>query len=172
MWWRCVCGIVGRIKSGPEYVVDVRNNVYKGTLIAYGNYNGGIIGGFETGGAEATILNNISIAVFRYRGTYLDALAQKLSSTNLYEYAHKNSSPIVGRVSVSEDYGYYYAVKNIGTWRENYSNYIGSLSLVFDLYDEENKKEFVLTKALLKTYDFDFDNIWDLNEETQEFSLK
>ena len=168
----CVCGIVGRIKSGPEYVVDVRNNVYKGTLIAYGNYNGGIIGGFETGGAEATILNNISIAVFRYRGTYLDALAQKLSSTNLYEYAHKNSSPIVGRVSVSEDYGYYYAVKNIGTWRENYSNYIGSLSLVFDLYDEENKKEFVLTKALLKTYDFDFDNIWDLNEETQEFSLK
>lgn len=168
----CVGGIVGRIKSGPEYVVDVRNNVYKGTLIAYGNYNGGIIGGFETGGADASINGNISIAVFRYRGTYLDALAQKLSSTNLYEYAHKNSSPIVGRVSVSADYGGYYAAINFGTWRENYSNYIGSVSLVFDLYNEETHSEFKFTKAYLTTFGFDFENIWNLNEDTQEFSLK
>ena len=168
----CVGGIIGRIKSGPEYFVDVRNNVFKGTLIAYGNYNGGIIGGFESGGAEAYIYNNIAFAVFRYRGTYLDAMAQMLSSSNLYEYAHKNSSPIVGRVSVSADFGGYYTGGNFGTWRENYSNYIGSMSLVFDYYDEENHQEFNFTKAFLGRYEFDFENIWDLNETTQEFSLK
>ena len=168
----CVGGIVGRIKSGPEYVIDVRNNYYSGILIAYGNYNGGIIGGFETGGAEVTINGNISYAVFRYRGTYLDALKQMLSSTNLYEYAHKNSSPIVGRVTVNADYGFYKTAYNFGTWRENYSNYIGSTSLVFDLYNEDTGEEFKFTKAFLERYGFDFKNIWDLNEETQEFSLK
>ena len=165
----CHGGIVGRMKNDKEtYYLDVNNCFYQGTITTKGNYNAGIVGSIESGNGLYSISNNYSDVVFIYTKEgrlVLDAkeLAKQLDEDPelVYQaYAHKNCNPICGRATTLYDevLGRY----NAGSWKEYYSGVIMSTSVYFS-----RGSNFKVSKLFLEsTCEWDFENDWAWNEET------
>lgn len=168
-------GIVGRVKNESSvYYTHIERCYYEGTIIAKGNYNAGIIGDFDNGQGHVVIKHNFSDATFYFAGSYLDAKeAQKAGATQLY--AHKNTNPICGRAVYTVG-GIYETEVNYGTWKEYYTQYINSTSIVFDLAilnEDTYEYEWEITKTFIETsLQFDLENIWEFNEATKEINLR
>ena len=170
-------GIIGRVKNETNrYDIDVQRCFYTGIIIANGNYNAGIIGQFDNGAGNVTIKYIYSDAVFFLGGYVLNAYQNYMQSGDL-QYAHKNTNSIVGRAVGSADTSIYISQNNYGSWKEYYSNFIRSYSLIYDLstYDEDTG-EFTLFKLnkdwAHNTLGLDFENDWDYDTETGAISLK
>lgn len=162
-------GILGRAKNeSTKYVTDIRNCYFDGILVSKGQYNAGIVGDFDNGVGKVSIHNNLSEAVFVYDGLVLDAAKDKANNTNLYQYAHKNSNPIVGR-AVKAEVGIYDTSNNFGTWAEYYSQLVISQSTVFELSyedDEGNVYEWAISKVFVQNrLLWDIENVWNYDSE-------
>ena len=160
-------GIVGRVKNDSAvYSTVIERCYYRGTIIAKGQYNAGIVGDFDNGVGYVNIHHCLSEAVFIYDGEVLDAMKATMEGAS-QKYAHKNSNPIVGRAVLST--GIYETAYNYGSWAEYYSTSIKSDSIAFDLsgIDEEGNftiYEFTEDKIKLRL-GFDFENIWAYEEK-------
>lgn len=166
----CYGGIIGRIKNDDViYYTTVERCFYKGTILANGNYNGGIVGGFEAGVGNVKISHNYALPIFILKGIEYDAyktfLANDSESTN---YAHKNASPIVGRYTAFMNE--IYSENNLGSWCEYSSSLIQSYSVYFNLssFDEETGDLYLFSPKedyLANLLKMDFENVWHLNED-------
>ena len=129
----CTAGIIGRVKNDKDtYYTEVNNCYYKGNIISKGNYNGGIVGSFESGVGLYSINNNFADVVFIYgpEALVLDAKVFNALEEELeQEYAHKNCNPIVGRANSL--HGRRLGDNNVGSWKEYYKDVILSQSLYF-----------------------------------------
>lgn len=157
-------GILGRAKNdSTNYLIDINHSVFIGTVIGHGQYNGGIVGDFDNGQGHIKINNCLSDVVFIYNELTLDA-NEAFKNNESQLYAHKNSNPIVGR-AVKGELGIYECGSNIGSWNEYYSQYINSISLVFDMRDDETDRQIILNKSYASDYlGLDLDNIWVFEE--------
>ena len=148
--------LIGRCKAETvDYVLDIEHNVVYGMVVSKGQYQGGIVGDFDNGLSQTTIKYNVADVKFMYNSVYLDAYDAAASYAE-QKYAHKNSSPIVGR-AVHADDGNYYTGYNVGSWVEYYNTYIVSSSIAFDYSNYEDDKSFwVMSEAFaLNTLGFD-----------------
>ena len=101
--------------------------------------------------------------IFIYNELTLDA-NEAFKNNESQLYAHKNSNPIVGR-AVKGELGIYECGSNIGSWNEYYSQYINSISLVFDMRDDETDGQIILNKSYASGYlGLDLDNTWVFEE--------
>lgn len=154
-------GILGRAKNdSAKYLIDINHCVYVGTVIGHGQYNGGIVGDFDNGQGHIKINNCLSDVVFIYNELTLNADVAYSENTSQF-YAHKNSNPIVGR-AVKGELGIYECGSNVGSWNEYYSQYINSISLVFEMRDDETDEKKILYADYVSGYlDLDLENIWN-----------
>ena len=172
----CCGGIIGRSKNEFEtYNLNVKNCYYKGTIIAKGNYNGGIVGSFENGAGHVKIYDCIGLTRFIYKGELFDAYKTFLEVGTDDKSLHKNYNPIVGRAVGTKDSDYQ-TDGNYGTFGEYYSQFIISSSIVFELsYQDEETYEikwYTFAEGLIESMGFDLENIWNFNEEAQTLTLK
>lgn len=172
----CHGGIIGRIKDAYDtFTTRITNCYYKGTIITYGNYNGGMIGDISNGNGTYYINGCYSDAAYVYKGTSLNAYEVNLLE-EVQKYAHKNCNPIVGRAAQVANVGMYYTDGNVGTWTEYYSTQILSYSIVFQLTSVDDETQeilwFTLSESYLKNSGFDFENIWKFNSEDGTLSFK
>lgn len=124
-------GILGRAKNETDtYYIDIQRCYFKGLIIAQGQYNAGILGDLDNGAGTIVIKNCFSDVIFNYAGLLLDVNNPPAAYTE--KYAHKNSNPIIGRATKSA-IGSYDTFNNYGTWKEYYSDYVISKSIIFDL---------------------------------------
>ena len=172
-----VGGIIGRVKNETDkYVIDVQKCYFKGIAIAKGNYNAGIIGQFDNGQGNVTIMYNYSDSVFFLGGETLNAyLALQVGADQ--EYAHKNTNSIVGRAVGTTGQSIYNTRSNYGTWKEYYKKFIISTSILFELStSDEDTGEFTLFKPgqewMTNVLGFDFENDWSYDAQTGAVSLK
>ena len=146
-------GIVGRVKNDyNSYNVSITNCFYKGTIIAQGLYNAGILGDCDNGVGFVIVNNNISIVEINYRGTLISG--KKMYESNVLDDAstHKYNNAIVGR-AIGENYE---TSSNLGTFNE-YNELINSKSIYFDL----SVNTLYQFDANSLTNDYGFDNdIW------------
>ena len=150
--------LIGRCKGeSVNYVLDIEHNVVYGMVVSKGQYQAGIVGDFDNGLAQVTIMYNIAEVTFMYNSVYLNAYEAAISYAE-QQYAHKNSSPIVGRAVHAED-GNYYTGYNIGSWVEYYKTYITSNSIAFDYsnYSEDGEFWTLNSTMVYKTLGFDED---------------
>lgn len=160
-------GILGRTKNDKSVYTTIINNCYfKGTIASQGNYCAGIAGDFEAGEGQTYINGCYSDVRFIYQGEIFDINDYKAEFPETL-YAHKNLSPVVGRVKTGS--GAYHCDSNVGTWKEYYSGYVLSISIIADRtsIDEETGEMSVnaVDQSLLENIGFDFKNIWDLNSD-------
>jgi hypothetical protein len=172
----CMGGIIGRVKNDSLYYnITAKNCYYEGLVLAKGNYNGGIIGSIESAMGNITATNNVSLVVFMLDGEMLNAYEYAASYSET-KVAHKNCSPIIGRATSSTEYGSYNTGKNYGTWQENYSKVVSSVSVLFDLSGENDEGDFVMFEFqeinFRSTLEFDLDNIWTYDEANHTITLK
>ena len=164
--------LIGRCKAETvDYVLDIEHNVVYGMVVSKGQYQGGIVGDFDNGLSQTTIKYNVADVKFMYNSVYLDAYDAAASYAE-QKYAHKNSSPIVGRaVGVVGD-GQYITGPNFGSYQEYYSTDILSSSLVFDMSNyEEDQAFYTISEAFAKnTLKLDLDNVWKF--ENGKLSLR
>ncbi|MCR5113553.1 MAG: right-handed parallel beta-helix repeat-containing protein [Acholeplasmatales bacterium] len=163
--------LIGRVKNeSAAYTTVISQNIVYGLVISKGQYNAGIVGDFDNGSGNVYINRNVADVEFMYSNMYYNALLSKYTAT--LTYAHKNSNPIVGR-AVSNPAGSYTTTSNYGSWKEYYSSYIISSSMVFDLWDEENNTVYTWTQSAASTVlELDFENIWSFDATTATFILK
>ncbi|HIT43515.1 TPA: hypothetical protein IAA91_01565 [Candidatus Avacholeplasma faecigallinarum] len=160
----CIGGMIGRVKADYDtFTIIVINCYYRGTIVAKGNYNAGMVGDISNGSATVTISGCFSDAVFMYKGTLLD-ISNLVPEEDTQKYAHKNSNPICGRATYTENVGSYTSENNLGTWSEYYSSLIDSTSILFDMsYTNEETNEFyrwTVTEDFIKNIGFDLENTW------------
>ena len=160
----CIGGMIGRVKADYDtFTIIVINCYYRGTIVAKGNYNAGMVGDISNGSATVTISGCFSDAVFMYKGTLLD-ISNLVPEEDTQKYAHKNSNPICGRATYTENVGSYTSENNLGTWSEYYSSLIDSTSILFDMsYTDEETNEFyrwTVTEDFIKNIGFDLENTW------------
>lgn len=158
----CIGGVVGRIKNDKkEYILQVNNCYYLGTITTGGNYNAGIVGSIESGAGSYDISNNFADVKFIYcKGDRLELDATKVDLETEYQpYAHKNCNPICGRATtLSTDI---LGTNNAGSWEEYYSSTISSFSFYF-LYGPD----YVPTAGFYKSFcDWDVENDWLIAED-------
>lgn len=170
-------GIVGRVKNDFDtYYTTVYSCYYEGTIIANGNYNGGIVGGFESGVGNISITNNYALPRYVLKGVTYDAKETFLeNSEDSYNYAHKNASPIVGRYTVFMNDCISHS--NLGSWCEYSSSLIVSVSIYFNAssFDEETNEAllFVPSQEYLKnTLAINFDTTWSYISSNGTIILK
>ena len=163
-------GIVGRVKNDDiVYYTTVERCFYKGTILANGNYNGGIVGGFEAGIGNIRICNNYALPVFILKGIECDAYKVFMSrAEDATKYAHKNASPIVGRYTSFMNE--VFSENNLGSWCEYSSTFIQSYSIYFNLssFDEETGELYMFTPSVeyfANLLQMDFENTWHLNDD-------
>ena len=166
----CHGGIVGRTKNDKkEYILDINNCFYKGTITTKGNYNAGIIGSVEAGNGAYTLNNNYSdvIFIFTKEGRLvLDArevakLIEEDEAAEYQVYAHKNLNPICGRATTLTDD--VLGKNNAGSWTEYYSKVILSQSTYLT-----RGSNFQLSQIYLESVcEWDFENDWVWNESTK-----
>ena len=167
-------GILGRVKNETvTYTTIVERCYYKGTIVAKGQYNAGIVGDFDNGLGYVKIKNNLSDVEFIYNGLLLNAQTA-YDNYETQKYAHKNSNPIVGR-AVKAEAGIYETSQNLGSWAEYYSTHIFSSSMVFDLVIE-NEDGTVIKYELSKVriegmLKLDLENTWSFDATTKELRL-
>ena len=122
-----------------------------------------MVGDISNGSATVTISGCFSDAVFMYKGTLLD-ISNLVPEEDTQKYAHKNSNPICGRATYTENVGSYTSENNLGTWSEYYSSLIDSTSILFDMsYTNEETNEFyrwTVTEDFIKNIGFDLENTW------------
>ena len=161
-------GILGRAKNDSvNYLIDISKCVFIGTVIAKGQYNAGIVGDFDNGAGLIRINNCLSDVVFIYNGLVLDAETAFEENTSQY-YAHKNSNPIIGR-AVKGETGIYQCGSNIGSWSEYYADSVYSISLVFDMRDDETNEQEILSKSYVSgILKLDIENVWVFNQVLDE----
>ena len=149
--------LISRIKNdNVVYYTEVYNNFVRGLVISKGQYNAGIIGDLDNGSGTVVIKNNISEVDFLYNGIFLNAERNRAAGMN---YAHKNSSSIVGR-PVTNPLGSYLTASNYGLWGEYYNKIVNSSSMVYDLWDDEKNTAFVISEGLASNNGFDMTNTW------------
>ena len=181
-------GILGRCKNDSEmYTVNLNRNFFEGIIISKGLYGAGILGDLDNGSGYINVDHNFAYVTFVYKGQYIDAKArfydalEKGTIDEVQKYAHKNLNPIIGRaIAVDEKlHNNYY---NYGDWAEYYSKLVQSSSHqygdVMYYYSEETKEWIVTDYGLPKEIfgpiylDFDLDNIWEYNKDTQRVTLR
>ncbi|MCR5349862.1 MAG: hypothetical protein K6E20_02615 [Acholeplasmatales bacterium] len=163
--------LIGRCKGETvDYVLDIEHNVVYGMVVCKGQYMAGIVGDFDNGLAQVTIKFNIADVKFMYNSVYLDAYEAAMNSVEQH-YAHKNSSPIVGRAVHAED-GLYITSQNLGSWVEYYKTYIVSSSIAFDYSNYVDDQVFW---TMSSSYAFDslkFDQaLWTYDDTTHQLIL-
>lgn len=125
-----VGGILGRVKNETNTYKTVINNCYfKGTIIAKGQYNAGILGDLDNGAGYCSINTCYSEPILIYNDVKLDGRLADINNEEVQIYAHKNSNPIIGRATLST--GKYDCKGNYGTWTEYYKDRVSSLGFVF-----------------------------------------
>ncbi len=161
-------GILGRAKNDSvNYLIDISKCVFIGTVIAKGQYNAGIVGDFDNGSGLIRINNCLSDVVFIYNGLVLDAVKAYEENASQH-YAHKNSNPIIGR-AVKGETGIYQCGSNIGSWIEYYAESVYSLSLVFDMRNDETDEQEILSEAIVSgLLKLDIENTWVFKQVLDE----
>ena len=162
-------GIIGRVKNETSgYKTYINNCYYKGTIIAKGQYNAGILGDLDNGAGLCEIYNCFADAIFIYNDVLLDATKVDLTVEELQTYAHKNSNPIVGRATLST--GEYITKNNYGTWSEYYKERINSTGYIFH---SSYGIDWVPTDRFYKnSLGWDLENIFEYNDTTKTIRLR
>ena len=162
-------GIIGRVKNEVSaYKTYINNCYFKGTVIAKGQYNAGILGDLDNGAGYCEINNCFADAIFIYNDVTLDARKVDLTLEDIQTYAHKNSNPIVGRATWST--GEYVTYNNFGSWAEYYDDRINSTGYVFH---SSYGPDWVPADRFYKNVlGWDLENVFEYNETTKEICLR